>query len=165
MTPLFLSRWRSLTLGPLVILTFSLWASLAAAQSQRLDIRPYGERIMGDELEPHFSGKTHAGAYNFSLEGQARDFYTEQHNKDGTLLYKEGPNRAEGRWGIFGDVLCYYYTGSDINGGCFRVYRVENCYYFYTDTLPDDPKEIISDFWTARSTIKGERQRCEAAIS
>jgi len=138
---------------------------LASSQSQSLDIRPYAKRITGDDLEGQFSGQTHAGAYNFSLGGDARDFYTERHNKDGTVLYKEGDSRAEGRWGVFNDVLCYYYTNSNINGGCFRVYRIENCYYFYSDSLPDDPNEIDGNFWTARSTLKGERQKCEAAIS
>jgi len=148
-----------------VTAALGLLASLAAAQSQSLDIRPYGKRITGDDLTAQFSGKTHDGAYNFSLGGDARDFYTERHNKDGTVLYKEGGDSVEGRWGVFNDVLCYYYVNSNVTGGCFRVYQVENCYYFYSDNLPDDPNEIEGDFWTARSTLKGERQECEAAIS
>jgi hypothetical protein len=148
-----------------VIAALSWLAGLAAAQSQSLDIRPFAKRIMGDDIAAHFSGKTHAGAYNFSRGGDARDFYTERHNEDGTVFYKEGNTSAHGRWGVFNDVLCYYYVESQVSGGCFRVYRVENCYYFYSDNLPDDPDEIEGDFWTARSTLKGERQKCEAAIS
>ena len=135
------------------------------AQSQSLDIRPYGQRITGDELELHFKGLTHSGAYNFTRSGEARAFYTERHNIDGTVLYKEDELTADGRWGVFNDILCYYYTNKDMVGGCFRVYRVENCYYFYSNSLPDDPNEIDGDFWTARSTRKGERQKCEAALS
>jgi len=107
----------------------------------------------------------HDGAYNFSRSGEARAFYTEQHNKDGTVLYTEGELIADGRWGVFGDILCYYYVNNALNGGCFRVYRVKNCYFFYSNGLPDDPNEIDGDFWTARSTLKGETQQCEAAIS
>jgi len=103
--------------------------SAAYAQSQSLDIRPYGERIMGDELTVHFQGQVHDGAYNFSRSGEARAFYTEQHNKDGTVLYTEGELIADGRWGVFGDILCYYYVNNALNGGCFRVYRVKNCYF------------------------------------
>jgi len=148
-----------------LIAILGLFAPLAYGQSQNLDIRPYAKRITGDDLKLHFSGKTHAGAYNFSLAGEARDFYTERHNKDGTVFYKEGAQSTAGRWGVFGDILCYYYTDAEFNGGCFRVYRIENCYYFYSNNLPDNPDEIEGDFWTARSTLKGERQKCEAAIS
>jgi len=148
-----------------IIAALGLCSPLAFGQSQSLDIRPYAKRIVGDDLKSHFDGKTHAGAYNFSLAGEARDFYTERHNKDGTVFYKEGNVSTNGRWGVFGDILCYYYTNAEFNGGCFRVYQVENCYYFYSDSLPDNPDEIDGDFWTARSTLKGERQKCEAAIS
>ena len=143
----------------------TLLAPLASAQSQRLDIRPYGERIVGTDLAAHFTGQTHAGAYNFSRDGKARAFYTETHNKDGTVFYIENDIEADGRWGVFGDILCYYYNNNVLNGGCFRVYRVKNCYFFYSNNLPDDPNEIDGDFWTARSTLKGETQQCEAAIS
>ena len=139
--------------------------TLASAQSQQLDIRPYGERIMGDKLTAHFTGQVHDGAYNFSRNGEARAFYTEWHNKDGTVRYIEKDIKADGRWGVFGDILCYYYTNNTLNGGCFRVYRVKNCYFFYSNNLPDDPKEIEGDFWTARSTLKGETQQCEAVLS
>jgi len=154
----------------LLKLSFSAIAILliwvpAGAQSQQLDIRPYGERITGEDLEIHFTGQTHDGAYSFSRDGEARAFYTEQHNTDGTVFYVEGDIEANGRWGVFNDILCYHYTNDTLTGGCFRVYRVENCYYFYSNTSPDDPNEIDGDFWTARSTLKGETQKCEAAIS
>lgn len=149
----------------LLLLTVIFISNDVGAQSQELDIRPYAQRIVGDELELHFKGLTHSGAYNFTLAGEARAFYTEQHNIDGTVLYKENELIADGRWGVFNNILCYYYTNATLTGGCFRVYRVENCYYFYSNTLPDDPSEIDGDFWTARSTHKGERQKCEAALS
>lgn len=155
-----------LRLKYLPLLAAAAWMSSAAmAQSQKLDIRPYGERIIGDDIKAHFSGQTHDGAYNFSRNGDARSFYVERHNADGTVYYKEGDIIADGRWGVFGDTLCYYYTNTALAGGCFRVYRVKNCYYFYSDNLPDTPNEIDRDFWTARSTLKGETQQCEAAIS
>ena len=146
-------------------LIFMSHATLAHAQSQNTDIRPYGTRIVGDEITLHFQGLTHIGAYNFSQNGEARSSYTETHNNDGTVIYVEGDLKAGGRWGVFNDILCYYYDNPAMNGGCFRVYRVENCYYFYSNTLPDDPKEIDGDFWTARSTVNGETKKCEAAIS
>jgi len=50
-------------------------------------------------------------------------------------------------------------------GGCFRVYRVQNCFYFYSDTLIEREDELDRDYWTARSVIKGDQPKCEAAIS
>lgn len=153
-------------LRPLTLISLMFaCAPLAYSQSQRLDIRPFGERIIGDELEQHFSGQVHDGAYNFSRYGEARAFYIERHNEDGTVHYSEGETTSDGRWGVFGDILCYYYMNKALNGGCFRVYRVENCYYFYSNSLPNDPAEIDGDFWTARSTLKGETQKCEAVLS
>ncbi len=160
-----LAAIRSVSVSIGAFAAIALTPSLASAQSQDKDIRPFGQRVLGDKIEAHFSGKTHAGAYNFSRRGEARDFYVETHNKDGSVVYTEGGERINGRWGVFNDVLCYYYTDNSISGGCFRVYRVENCYYFYSDNLPDNPAEIDGDFWTARSTLKGERPKCEAAIS
>ena len=139
--------------------------SLATAQSQSTDIRPYGTRILGDDIASHFKGLTHIGAYNFTQNGMPRGTYKETHNADGTVLYVESGTETHGRWGVFHDILCYYYIKSDVNGGCFRVYQVENCYYFYSNDLPDMPHEIEGDFWTARSTINGETKKCEAAIS
>lgn len=158
-------KYTPLTTALYCLALLALSAPLASAQSQTLDIRPYGERIFGPGLAAHFSGQVHDGAYNFSRDGKARAFYNERHNEDGTVLYIEGDMKSEGRWGVFNDILCYYYNDQALNGGCFRVYRVKNCYFFYSNNLPDDPNEIDGDFWTARSTLKGETQQCEAAIS
>ena len=149
----------------LVALSFLGAISYASAQSQQTDIRPFGTRIVGDDITAHFNGQTLIGAYNFNQSGNPRSSYKETHNSDGTVLYIEGENRSSGRWGVFNDIVCYYYNDAEMSGGCFRVYIVENCYYFYDNNLPDNPDEVDGGFWTARSTINGETRQCEAAIS
>ena len=131
-----------LKLAALLCLAVSGNVTLAHAQSQQTDIRPFGTRIVGDDITTHFKGLTHIGAYNFSQNGEPRSSYKETHNSDGTIIYTEGNLKADGRWGVFDDILCYHYNNPAMNGGCYRVYRVENCYYFYSNNLPENPKEI-----------------------
>lgn len=137
----------------------------AQAQSQKTDIRPNANRLLGDDLRKSFRGKTHSGAYNFTEKGEPTRFYEETHKSDGRISYTENGRQDPGTWLILKDTLCYLYDAADMPGGCFRVYRVENCYYFYSDQNIERQDELDRDYWTARSVIKGEQPQCEASIS
>ena len=135
-------------------------AGTAHAQSQDTDIREFGERVTGEVLLDSFMGITHDGAYNFTGAGEPRGRYTEAHKTDGTTDYREGEMQTKGAWFIRQDSLCFWYP--EMNGGCFRVWRVDNCFYFYSDQLPERADEITSNYWTARSVKRGEDATCEA---
>ena len=155
---------RRLYLNLCTILCLGL-SFTASAQTQKLDIRPYAARVSGDELRASFSGQTHDGAYNFSTTGEPGQHYEESHAPGGDVLYSERGTTADGLWDIYKDTLCYAYTNTHMTGGCFRVYRVANCYYFYSAQITEAKDEINRDYWTARSVIKGETPECEAAFS
>ena len=116
---------------------FIMWAAVcclpfvAKAQSQQTDIRPLAHQLVGDELLAVIKGQTHDGAYNFDRQGIASQFYLETHHADGRITYREDDMVITGAWFIQPDGLCYFYDSPDFTGGCFRVYRVKNCYYFY----------------------------------
>lgn len=135
------------------------------AQTQDTDIRPIAKRLLETDLKLYFTGQTFDGAYNFTFATKARNKFIETHNEDRSVKYVEGELVAEGYWGIFDDNICYHYHNPDMNGGCFRVYRILNCFYFYSNRLPDDPNEIEGDFWNARSVIKGDTPECDAIFS
>ena len=173
--------WRNLALphaallmekGPIVNrLIFSLAAlglllapAAVQAQSQKTDIRPLANQVTGDDITTYFSGVTHDGAYNFTREGTARGFYTETHTPNGSTLYREGELLSKGIWFIKNDTLCYAYENQRMSGGCFRVYRIKNCFYFYSDRMPRRDDELDRDYWIARSTLKGETPQCEAGM-
>ena len=137
----------------------------AQAQNQQTDIRPNALRVMGDELKAQFEDKTHQGAYNFTFQGIAQNTYVETHFPDGRVTYREGEFEAGGRWFINEDNLCFVYPNTDMTGGCFRVYKVENCFYYYSNQLREVEDELDQDYWTARSVLDGETPECDAAIS
>ena len=149
----------------IVMLSAVCAVSTAWAQSQRLDIRPHAQRVMGEEIKSQFESKTHHGAYNFTFQGVAQNTYVETHYPDGRVKYREGDFEADGRWFINQDNLCFVYPDTNMNGGCFRVYKVENCFYYYSNQIREVEGELDQDYWTARSVIDGEAPQCEAAIS
>ena len=145
-----------------------LWFTLpvmVSAQSQKTDVRPHALRLSGEEIRAEFSGQTHEGAYNFNAFGQAGNSYVETHLKDGSAFYKEQGFANRGVWFVSDETLCFVYEGDMMGGGCFRVYKVENCYYFYSDQFEERSDELDRDYWTARSVRQNETPQCEAAIS
>jgi len=73
------------------------------AQSQKTDIRPNANRLIGENLRSAFKGKTHSGAYNFTEKGKPTRFYEEIHGDDGRISYTENGRN------------CYYfYSDRDI---------------------------------------------------
>jgi len=130
-------------------------------QSGSYDIRPQSKRLLSNEILSNFSGVTQSGAYNFDSEGVPGNRYTEWHGETGDIFYREGEFTAEGRWAVSRDLLCYDYKGEGITGGCFRIYKLGSCFYFYSARLVEKDDEITRDYWTARSVPKGERASCE----
>ena len=147
----------------LLMLLFS--AAPAASQSQTTDIRPHALRLSEAEIKEEFKGRTHEGAYNFNAVGEARNNYVETHFEDGRTIYKEKDLTSRGIWLVNDGSLCFMYEDDMLSGGCFRVYKVENCYYYYSDQFSERTDELERDYWTARSVREGETPQCEAAIS
>lgn len=137
----------------------------ALAQSQKTDIRPDANRVVGKALHAEFSGITHDGAYNFTDAGDPRRFYNETHHEDGTTTYRESSGTSKGTWAIDNDRLCFTYDGDDMTGGCFRVYKVGNCFYYYSSSLILQRNELDRDYWTARSVKDGEIPTCQPGVS
>lgn len=147
-------------------LIFSLClSSTALAQSQDTDIRPYAEKFTTEELRETFSDATFDGAYGFARNGKARSFYVENHKPDGTVTYTEDGLTMAGTWKVTGDSLCFTYESDQMSGGCFRVYEVGNCLYFYSSSIPQvyDMTDRIQ--WIARAVRMGETPQCDAPMS
>lgn len=156
----------SLALFRTLILALALLCSASAyAQTQDTDIRPFANQLDGAQIKATFSGVTMDGAYNFGRNGKAQSFYVEDHRADGTLAYEEDGEHEPGRWFVRKNTLCFTYPSKRLSGGCFRVYQVKNCFYFYSSQLVARERELDTNFWTARSVRKGEAPNCVAAIS
>lgn len=141
-------------------------APSAFAQSQDFDVRPLSERLTGDAITQAFKGITHEGAYNFDALGRPGRFYKEIHAPDGGITYEERGGTVTGRWRVSPkDEVCYSYDGGLIAGGCFQVYQLGTCYYFYSALELSFRDDMTEDDWTARSVKKGDRASCEDMIS
>ena len=150
------------------LLTLTMQAQLTPAsfaQSQDYDVRPEAARLMGDALQSSFTGMTHTGAYNFNPRGEPGNRYTEWHSEDGAIIYREGKLLAKGRWAVRNDMICYDYDSNILGSGCFRVYKLGSCHYFYSSSLLARKDALSTDYWTARSVHKGQRATCEDMIS
>ena len=145
---------------------FCLAAPLAAADepTQDIDIRPDGVQITGEMLDLNFSGITHKGTYAILREHTGTKHYTETTFEDGTVEYKEGDLIAQGHWIRYGDRLCYKYQDPEMAGGCFYVYVVGNCYYYYSSNAAGILGARNGLYWIARSVKDGENASCEPAI-
>ena len=154
---------RFLLISSLASVCFLL-SSTAHAQSQTLDVRPQSDRVTGDDLTTYFSGVTHDGAYNFDLQGKAGTRYLETHKINGRVRYEEDNISAVGNWAIINDRLCYSYNSENMSGGCFRVYKLGTCFYFYSSEFIETKNEIDRNYWTARSVKKGDETTCENLV-
>jgi len=150
-----------------MILTGLALTGAASAQSHDYDVRPDAAQITGDALEEVFKGITHEGAYNFDTQGRPGIRFTERHFADGRIIYTENGESFKGRWAVTpGDTICYSYEEKmQGGGGCFRVYQLGNCYYFYSSYYIAREDEVNQDYWTARTVTKGKRATCEDMIS
>ena len=154
-----------------LVLSLSLLAAIAMpasvlAQSQDYDVRPDAAQVTGPALTEAFKGVSHEGAYNFNSRGRPGSLFTERHFADGRVAYTEQGLTIKGQWAITpGNTICYAYDSDNIGGGCFRVYKLGSCYYFYSTFRVEREDEIDQDYWTARSVKKGDRATCEDMIS
>lgn len=139
----------------------------AVGQSQTYDVRPDAAQVKGEFLQQSFKGITHEGAYNFDARGRPGVRFSERHYADGRIVYTENGESFKGHWAITpGNTICYSYEEKMAGGGgCFRVYKLGSCYYFYSSYYVEREDEIDRDYWTARSVKKGERATCEDMIS
>jgi len=137
----------------------------ALAQSSNYDVRPQANRLMAEDIRLNFSGVTQSGAYNFDAQGVPGNRFTEWHSEAGGILYREGDFTAHGRWSVARDALCYDYDSETITGGCFRIYKIGSCFYFYSTRRVSTKDEIMRDYWTARSVPKGQKATCEDLFS
>ncbi len=143
----------------------------AYGQSQSYDVRPQARQITGAELSQSFKGITHTGAYNFDVAGRPGSLYSEKHHTNGRISYTEKNQLITGRWAITpSDNMCYAYDSDAISGGCFAVYKLGTCYYFYsTSVLTTNARakteDGIENYWTARSVKKGDYASCESMVS
>ena len=137
----------------------------ATAQSQDIDIRPFANQLDKERIQSAFSNVTMDGAYNFGRNGKAQSFYVEHHTPEGIVSYEEDGIVEPGRWFVRQNTICYMYPADSMTGGCFRVYQVKNCYYFYTTSRRQVPGENGQPYWTARAVKQGERAGCEKAVS
>ncbi len=140
--------------------------AIATAQSQDYDVRPEAARVTGAALTAAFKGVIHEGAYNFDANGRPGVRYTERHLANGRVAYAENDDMINGNWIITpNDTICYSYDSNEMGSGCFRIYKLGSCFYFYSDFWTAREDELDQDYWTARSVKKGERATCEDMIS
>lgn len=132
----------------------------AEAQSQKTDIRKNANQLGSDEIIDVVAGQTYRGSYNFDRLGVARNSFIESHTEDGRVQYSEGPVSSKGIWYVKDDALCYEYVRPDMTGGCFRVYQIQNCFYYYSTLAPHREDEFDQDYWVARSSLIGETPNC-----
>ncbi len=150
----------------LCFLLAPLLVTPAYAQSQSYDVRPQARQITGAELSQSFKGITHTGAYNFDVRGRPGSLYSEKHHANGRVSYSEKNQMITGRWAITpSDSICYAYDSDNISGGCFAVYKLGTCYYFYSTSALIKREEEGDSYWTARSVKKGDYASCENMVS
>lgn len=135
------------------------------AQSQSTDIRPNAERLSSEQLLTALKGVTLDGSYNFDTLGVAGGHYVETHHADARVSYAEAGLEFSGVWTIRDNMVCYRYSDPGLTGGCFRVYQIKNCFYFYSNLLIETPHELDRDYWTARSVVQGQEPECAAGMS
>jgi len=151
---------------PITAIALALGLSVtAAAQTQDTDIRPDADQLTAKQIKTVFADVKMDGAYNFGRNGKAQSFYKEVHKPDGTLSYEEEGKVDPGRWFVRNDSLCFTYPSNRLAGGCFRVYQIKNCYYFYSTSRRQVAGENGQPYWTARSVIEGESVKCVPGIS
>jgi len=148
---------RALGIGVLLAIS-----APAMAQTQDTDIRPYAESFTADDLRATFSDNIFDGAYGFARNGKARSFYREVHRPDGTVTYTEDGVTLNGTWSILRDQLCFAYETAAMAGGCFRVYEVGNCLYFYASRQPEQLDMTGKTQWVARAVRDDDTPQCDA---
>jgi len=149
------------------IAAFSCFAFYAHGLADEGQNGLYGhdQRLNGDAILQDFLGTTFNGAYSLTKDGEPTRFYTETHQENSEVLYVENGESFPGIWTIRRNLMCYDYYSDAMNGGCFKIFRSGNCYYFYGDIVPSHLIGEEKNYWTARSVIKGQTPDCDPGIS
>ena len=159
--------FRAAILASSLVLT-ALHSAPLQAQSQDVDIRGDAKQLTGTALLSAYRGVTHKGTYAFTRDGTGTAHYTETTHADGRVEYKEGDLIAHGAWVPSHDSLCFHYKSDDMGGGCFHVWQIGNCYYYYATYLHSfgsgNTLESPDTFWTARSVKSGDTPDCDPDI-
>lgn len=103
-------------------------------QQRGAQIRQQGVQLAGEELVSAFSGFVHYGTYILNTQNRVEGRYSEYHYPDGTMDYADDEGVvSSGQWSVNGAKLCYQYDedGSHMSGGCFYIYQLDSCYYFF----------------------------------
>ena len=132
-----------------------------AAQNTNSDL----QRLNSDDILRAFNGQTHNGAYSLTQDGEPTRFYVEDHLETSEAIYSENGISYPGVWSIMRDHLCYDYVSDDMTGGCFKVFQIGNCYFFFGDNIPNHLINLEQNYWTARSVIKGQSPDCDPGVS
>lgn len=126
--------------------------------------------LQGDTLNEAFFGRMMDGTYKAVRERTGTSSFTETFAKDGSTDYREGDLRARGRWKLSGapgfeDIICFTYSG--VMAGppsCFTVFRDGTCLYSYSPRMVKNGKPINSNYWQAKTVIRGELSSCDDLV-
>ncbi len=144
----------------LIIAALAIAAPASAADYTRLN---------AEQLKEHYSGQTKLGEYSSYTSRSDTVMYTEVHNEDGTVTYKEGKFSSTGIWYVSDKgEMCYRYDGTNGRGRphCFWIYVSEGCYYSYSQKpalLKKAPERY--ERWGARGVMEGSGNSCAALVS
>ncbi len=119
-----------------------------------------GERLTEDRILELFSGQKHLGIYN------GGNSFVETHYPDTRVYYEEeGDEPDYGVWTMRDQMLCFVYRSDRYSGGCFRVYKVSNCFYFFYENMPYRKDELQTENWNSKGFMEGTDNDCDPGIS
>jgi len=125
-------------------------------------------RLNAKQLTKHYAGQTELGEYSNYTSRSDTVMYTEIHNEDGTIAYKEGDFSSTGIWYVTEkDQICYRYNEANGLGRaqCFWIYEADGCYYSFSRKpalLKKTPERY--ERWGSRGVIKGSGHTCAALV-
>jgi hypothetical protein len=141
--------------GLILALLFALPAS--ATESPKAPLALDGPAIIKT-----FEGKTVKGVYADGTPVQETYFL------GGKIDYWDSTRTAKGNWSVVNNLFCTFYDETSMNGGCFRVEKVNsNCYDYYA--LAESETEALTPTdkprYTARAHIVGLPDTCPVDLS
>lgn len=104
-------------------------------QIRGAEIITEGKKLTDETLKAAFSGYVHYGTYILNAQNKITSTYSEYHYQDGRVDYSDSDgDKSIGRWASRGSLICYRYKGkSPVGGGCYEIYELDSCYYFFND--------------------------------
>lgn len=152
-----------------LFMTIALCAGLIASPKALAQVEaPIKDlkQLKGGDLRKAFAGQTMVGTYKNVRDLSGTSRFTETFNTDGTTAYREGRVRDIGQWVSTLDQVCFKYSGPLAGGtSCFNVFQSGNCYYSYAPQLVKNGVPLDSNYWQAKTRIKGEISTCDDLVS